>query len=154
MCLVRKGIGLFSSSVSLHQFQIRSKNGKKGENFFFHDVKVEFSLVQISWNDVISFLAYRKPIKLEIGNVGFRTRAYPIEKWNQSFPPPSGATPSRGNGRKIGNVIKKYLSQLNIGKINFHVQLFNSEFDQSETTWELITEQIKLAVDEEMVKIL
>jgi hypothetical protein len=40
------------------------------------------------------------------------------------------------------------LSQLIINNVKVQIHLFNSEFDQSETVWELLTENLRLNLDE------
>lgn len=147
------GIGLLSSFVSLHQLQVRCKNANKSENFLFHDAKMELSLVRVSWHDIISYLAYRKALKIEISRISVKTRAYPseshFEKANSHSPSERrGSGAPSNNGRKLVSLLRKHLSQLIIGQIHVQVQLYNSEFDQSETVWELTTDNMNLVMDE------
>ena len=97
-------------------------------------------------------MIYRKPAKFEFGKISFKSRAYPneilvAEKGDRNPTRKTEKSPLKAMLEKI----EKNIEQIMVSQMDFTVELFTSEFDQSETKWDLSCKNLVLNVEQSLL---
>ena len=101
----------------------------------------------MSWNNLIGFVISGKAIGIRLGNVSVQSRVYPSERDHSTVSDHAPTTP-KNSRRHLVSTATKFVSKIEAAQIQLQLQFFNSEFDQSETTWEIALSNICLEIDE------
>ena len=112
-------------------------------------MRLELTHVSISWRNLISFLVYRKPAKVEFGNISLKSRAYPNELLiSDKSDVNSKRHHEKSKLRSVLERIENTVEEIVVKKLKITIELFTSEFDQTETKWELSCHNLMFNVEQ------
>lgn len=98
---------------------------------------------------MISFLVYRKPAKVEFGNISLKSRAYPNELlMSDKSDVNSKRHHEKSKLRSVLERIENTVEEIVVKKLKITIELFTSEFDQTETKWELSCHNLMFNVEQ------